>query len=120
MRILTAEHLEAWQQIDPENWRGIVSEIYDVFLAHELRKFAEIMEAWKIRDLEKISRVAHSLKSSCGNVGAEKAKTLLHEIEHLARHARSDDLRLPLRRLEEVFPQTVLALAALKEKIQAA
>jgi len=120
VKILSADHLRTWQQIDPENWRSIVDEIYGVFFDSELRKFGDIMEAWKLRDLERISRVAHSLKSSCGNVGAEKAKTLLHEIEHLAFHAREKDLRICMLRLQEVFPQTVVALAALREKIHAA
>ena len=75
--IFNEEVLFCWKNIDAENWKNLAKEVADIFLTNGPLQFNELHAAWKIRDLKKVERTSHMLKSSCGNIGGEKAQNIL-------------------------------------------
>ena len=67
-------------------------DLLETFLAESERQYAEIRGAWQAQDLEQLSRAAHSLKGSCGNVGATQLHSLCAELEQQARAGESAEL----------------------------
>lgn len=116
MKLHNAETLKQWQEIDAENWKVIVGDLLDLFLKSGPVQYAQLQEARTHDDLLSMSRAAHSLKSSCGNVGCERAQDLLYRIEKASKNGLKTEVSELLVELDGIF------LASLQEirKYQAA
>lgn len=110
--------LNEWQQIDPDNWRTMVSELIDLFLRSAQDKYEHLREAHQKRKWSDIADSAHALKSSCGNVGASRAQTLLNEIEHLATQKDIITISKKFKELQDVFPASIQALISFKDSLK--
>ncbi len=115
--ILDLKTLNEWQQIDPENWRTMVVELIDIYLSSASTRHKNLQEAWSQRNFKDVSAIAHALKSSCGNVGAVLAQTLLNEIEEALEEKDVTSCGRAIRELEEVFPASVKEVTRFKEEI---
>ena len=71
---------------DPELFRELV----ELFLTDTPARFADLESATADGDADAIQALAHSLKSSCGNLGALNLSNLFKEIETAARELRLD------------------------------
>jgi len=79
--LIDESKLLSWQQIYPEDWKNIVSEILELFLVTSKEQHDNLLLAFKNLDEKNLKSIAHSFKSSCGNVGALRAHHLLNQIE---------------------------------------
>ena len=59
-----------------------VAEILQLFLEDSVCRIAALGEAITRGDLEEVQRLAHALKGSCGNVGAERLRKTAWSLEH--------------------------------------
>ena len=81
-RNLEASVLLSWRELNPDGWQEVVGEIINIFLEHGPRQHGVLLKAHSRRDRQGIAAAAHTLKSSCGNVGAMRASRLLETIEN--------------------------------------
>lgn len=61
------------------------SVLYETFIADSEQKLQQLEQAFSLNDSESIRRLAHSLKGSCCNVGANKLADLCEVLENAAR-----------------------------------
>jgi HPt (histidine-containing phosphotransfer) domain-containing protein len=102
--------------IDPEKWSDLVenlgdslSEVVQIYLEDLPIQVQEILDAYKIQDLETLERTAHSLKSSSGIFGIQKMVHLCNTIEVAAR-TKDESLKEKLAELREAYPLIAEAL----------
>jgi HPt (histidine-containing phosphotransfer) domain-containing protein len=119
-KILNESTLAAWKEIDKDNWQKLVAEIATIFFEVGALQFSQLSQFWAIKDLEGIKKTAHSLKSSCGNVGAEEAHYLLDLIERAAEAGELDKLPELMGKLPAIFIESNALLRKYIQEYQAA
>ena len=69
-----------------KEWGGheLQRKMVDLFLTHARDRLDQIKEGVSVRDAAKAETGAHTLKSSAGNVGAQRVRALAQEAEALA------------------------------------
>jgi CheY-like chemotaxis protein len=87
--IIRFETLESIVSLDPSNGAGLLSRLIRMYESNSLELLQAIKASFAAEDAVALSKAAHALKSSSGNVGAERLAALCKQIE-LA--ARDDDL----------------------------
>lgn len=108
--ILNTNSFDNWKEIDSQNWHKYVGEIIQVFFDVGNKQYEELHNAKIKKNIKEIKRIAHALKSSCGNVGAEQAYDILDAIEKHEVNSITEFYTL-LDRFESVF---ILTLAELQ------
>ncbi len=83
--ILDHTVIESLRELDPEGECGLLSELVDLFLSDTPPRMKDLESALASGDAKTVEEVAHSLKSSCGNLGAARLATLFKEIEAFGR-----------------------------------
>ncbi len=73
--------LQELREIMEDDFDGLL----ETFLSESARQYAEANQAWSIQDFDQLRRAAHSLKGSCGNVGAQGLKETCEHLEYSAR-----------------------------------
>ena len=67
-------------------------QLLGTFLAESQRQFQQASAAWAEQDLGRLRATVHSLKGSCGNIGATPLSGLCADLEHAARHRQTADV----------------------------
>ena len=102
-----------WQDLDEavsEKLRHIggdqfVGELFNLFLDHAPIRIEEAVAGSHHGDFEMVERAVHSLRSSAGNIGAQRLQQLCSQIEILAVQKNSASLAPLIGQLEESFAQ---------------
>ncbi len=89
------------------------TELMDTFLSESVRQFAEARQAWQSSDLEMLRRHAHSLKGSCGNVGATELQSTCAALEHSARDELTADIPALIEQVSNQLETVSEAIRAL-------
>ncbi len=76
-----------------------VREILGVFLTEVPKRIEAIREGIASGDAKGVAFAAHSLRGSCGNMGAEEAESICGLIEERANAGHVEDLDAPAERL---------------------
>jgi two-component system sensor histidine kinase/response regulator len=118
-KILNIETLEAWQEIDSLGWQKLVREILDIFFQTSQQQYESLKHAFVQKDWEMVKSTAHTLKSTCGNVGAEYSHWILNEIENKALPEPAAAVEL-MNKLQPIYEQTIIYLSDYHKKLQAA
>jgi two-component system, sensor histidine kinase and response regulator len=94
-------------------WGGdvLVGKMVDLFMKNAPERHAEIRSGLEEADPKRVERGAHSLKSSAGNMGAERLRRLCQLVEDAGEHGRLDDARTLEPHLAEALEQTLQGLA---------
>ena len=97
-------------------WGGpdLQKKMVDLFLTHAQERLDQIREGVTTGDAVKAETGAHTLKSSAGNVGAQRVQVLARDAEALAEAGSMGDVEAMLPTLQEEFDA---ACTALKEVI---
>jgi HPt (histidine-containing phosphotransfer) domain-containing protein len=82
---------------------AFVRQMIEVFLDYAGKKIAEARAAQVAGNLGGVEKAVHPLKSSAGNVGAQRMQTLAVRIEDLAEQGQSETLCPLLSELEQAF-----------------
>ncbi len=109
----TIDELRALQAGGSPTFLG---ELIDLFLKELAQNMARLREALAGRDARAVERVAHTMKGSCGNLGAETLSALCAELHAAARTgdwARAEPLAA---RIEQEQGAVAAALEAEKSK----
>ena len=82
--------LDGLRELAGEDDPGLVAELIGLFLQDAPERIKDIERALSTGDLELLERAAHTLKSSCANVGALGLSDLCRRIEETARRRSTD------------------------------
>lgn len=101
-----------------EEWggEGLKKKMIDLFFTHGRERLEEIVEGVRADDAKKAETGAHTLKSSAGNVGAQRVQRMAQDAEAMAEAGEMKRLQGLLPALEEEF---VAACSALEEALEA-
>jgi HPt (histidine-containing phosphotransfer) domain-containing protein len=89
-------------------------ELVDLFLTDARGNFEALRDALDRADAEAVEHTAHTLKSSCGNVGAIPLSETCFKLEQLGRARRLDGASELLVSALDEFEQVCVALASEK------
>jgi len=95
--------LEGLRELQEEGEPDILEELIELFLADVPPQLVALREAVEAGDAHSVERIAHTLKGTCGNMGAVRMESICAQLEE---RGRSEDLAAaPVRvsRLEEEF-----------------
>jgi HPt (histidine-containing phosphotransfer) domain-containing protein len=80
--------LDALRSVDPSGGATLVPAVLRVFLESADANLHAVQEAFRARDSAQLSRAAHAMTSSCGNIGANTLARLYKGIEIASREGR--------------------------------
>jgi len=82
----------------------------ELFISYCGEKVAAARQAQKSGDWPGVAAAAHPIKSSAGNVGAEKVQDLATRLEQSAKQANASQVAIELTELEQAFATAKIAL----------
>lgn len=109
---ISMDALEAIGALDPTHGKELASRVIGVYRDNSVELIDVIFDAMSRGDREKIRTTAHALKSSSGNVGADRLVEMCRSIEIAARDNELEDMS---ERLMAVKQEHIQVLDALTE-----
>lgn len=100
-QILNTAALDQLQRLGLLNGSDVAPELIQVFRRDSEMRVATLKQAIADQDSTIIERTAHSLKSSCGNLGAERLQALCQAMETASKQGRLTGLDRTLLRVEQ-------------------
>ena len=94
--------------------------LVDLFFDLTPKRIQSMKDALKADDYNALTHAAHTLKTSCGTLGANEMQNTCIEIEKLAAMRAGAEIYVCLARLEQLFIYTSEALEPLRNLKQAA
>ena len=94
--------------LDDVDFREIVEE----FIQRTHEKFAEILEAWKEKDLQRLAQLAHWLKGAGGTAGFPMFTAPAKELELMAKDESLDEIPLMITEIEKIVVRLALDASA--------
>jgi HPt (histidine-containing phosphotransfer) domain-containing protein len=107
--VLDLETIATLKALGGSDEPDLFVELVDLFVTDARTHIAALRRALEQHDLRTLERTAHTLKSSCANVGAKAMSDLCAELEKLGRSSRIEGAE-----------QLVERTAAQYERVQAA
>ena len=104
--------LDRIRSLDSRNGSNVLEKIIEIFLHTAPESLDKLRTAIEAADSDTIRRAAHSLKSSCANMGATNLTNQLQELESRARDNALDDAAVRLAAIVDEFERVVNALQA--------
>ncbi len=93
---------------------AFLKQVIEIFEEHGQTSIAELCAAAQADDRESLRRVAHRLKGSCLNVGAQRMAQMLRSFEVLTgENASGDDTHVLLASLPDTLEETCKALKSI-------
>ncbi len=96
--------------LDQDNSANLVNSLIDMFFAAAEPSAKDMLEAARGNNAEKLGQIAHTLRATSGNLGAEACSLLCGEIEEMALYhsQKVSTLGVSLcRKLIEIIPETI-------------
>lgn len=87
--LLDSEMLNELKEIMEDDF----SSLLETFLVESEKQYKAVQAAWQNQNMDELRRAAHTLKGSCGNIGAMPLRDICEGLEHDARDAQTD--RIP-------------------------
>jgi CheY-like chemotaxis protein/HPt (histidine-containing phosphotransfer) domain-containing protein len=107
------EALQGLRALEEAGERGLVAEVVGQFLASTSGRLGSLEDAGRRSDFAATTQIAHSLRGSCGVVGARRMADLCNGLEEAADRGDADGCRRALDALERHWPEVRAALAPL-------
>jgi len=97
---ISSQTLEAIAALDPDGGKQLASRVIGVYESNSADLLKVLATALAANDEEQLRTTAHALKSSSGNVGAERLMTMCREVEIAARESKLDEMTAQLAALK--------------------
>lgn len=104
---LNMKQLDQVRDLDPSGGDALLHKILQTFLDTASESVCQIEQAVTQGDMESLRRTAHTLKSSCANVGADALSELFRKMEKTGRAGESAIARSLLDDMQCLYQQTV-------------
>ncbi len=107
--------LASLRELQEEGEPDILAELVEMFLEDAPRRLASLREAIQRGDAGEVERTAHTLKGSCGNMGARRMHELAADLQAIGASGDLSGAAERLDLLEEEFGRVRLALIEVSE-----
>jgi two-component system sensor histidine kinase/response regulator len=114
--LLDRSLLARLRELQEEGEPDILSELIELFLTEVPPQLVALREAAEAGDAHSVEWIAHSLKGSCGNMGAIGMETLCQELEQMGRAKDLTAAPARISRLEREFGRVRAAFVEELEK----
>jgi len=108
---ISLKALEAITELDPAHGKALASRVIDVYRENSEQLIDAMADALSQGDLDKIRTTAHALKSSSGNVGADRLAEICRNMEIAARDNEFQDMSDRLIAVRQEHSQVLDALS---------
>ena len=110
--LLDAKTLRSIRELTEPGESDFLDELIALFTSRSPGIIKDIFDAVAQRDNIKMSRSAHSLKGSCGNLGIKKLMLCCEKIEQLGVQGNVDEAALLLDDLEKTYALSARELSS--------
>jgi HPt (histidine-containing phosphotransfer) domain-containing protein len=110
--VLDPAAVQQLRALDSESGGGLVAELLELFEKGTPERVQRMREALASGDAKVVEREAHSLKGSCGALGAVELLELCAELERLARRGDLSDAPARIDGIEASFAAVRLEMIA--------
>lgn len=117
--LLDTGALKVWKDIDPSGWKAIVTELIEIYIRDTKDIQNQLVLARDRQNYSQIAGLAHTLKSTSGNVGAIAAHNLCAQIEQIANSPSPTPSLDLLSEMLSVIPSTIAQLESYLQNIKA-
>lgn len=99
-------------------WGGdeLLRKMIELFIQNTPKRMDQIRTGVAELDADAIEGGAHSLKSSCGNLGAERTRALAQRMEDFGEDSKFDEAKAILPDLEESYAATLKAMIRARDR----
>lgn len=105
--IIESSQLEALRELNEPGEDDIVSELIDIFISHSPDTINSLADAVKNKSRENVVKLAHKLKGSCANLGAEQMRRICQDVEENGNSLSWEDLEEKLSLIKESYDKVV-------------
>lgn len=112
--LIDMQVIENLKEIGGEDDPGLFIELIGIFLQDTPQRMDELRRGVDTHDLKLLERAAHTLKSSCANVGALTLSELCKRMEESARLGRAQEIPALYDESQRLWPRVESALRAVK------
>jgi HPt (histidine-containing phosphotransfer) domain-containing protein/signal transduction histidine kinase/DNA-binding response OmpR family regulator len=102
--------IQSLRELGGESDTGLLGELVELFNSDTPQRLERLIAAVDSGDFDEAGRVAHSLKSSCGNLGAVVMVELCRSIEHSCRDGSVDGVPSLVRESQSEYERVRTAL----------
>jgi HPt (histidine-containing phosphotransfer) domain-containing protein len=88
--VLDLEVVASLKALDDDGGDSLFLELIDLFVDDAAAQIRSLQNSLKCGDVRGVERSAHSLKSSCANIGARRMSQICFELEKLGRSGTLD------------------------------
>ncbi len=110
--VLDQSALDKIRAVDRKTGRGVLSKVVGIYLDHTPAELRALGAAVARKDAAAVAKLAHGLKSSSANLGAQTLAGLLKELEHRGRGEVLAEAPALFARIEAEFERVRPALEA--------
>ncbi|MDH3970105.1 MAG: response regulator, partial [Rhodospirillales bacterium] len=110
--VLDQSALDKIRAVDRKTGRGVLSKVIGIYLDHTSAELQALGAAVAREDAAAVAKLAHGLKSSSANLGAQTLAGLLKELEHRGRGEVLAEAPALFARIEAEFERVRPALEA--------
>jgi CheY-like chemotaxis protein len=100
---VSQEKITGFRDMEQESGRPVLDGIISLFIETTPPLFRQIRAAVAGNDAPRIGRLAHTLKGSCSNFGAERMRAACEKLEAIARDGDADVAGEALEQVEREF-----------------
>lgn len=112
--VLNLERVAALQELGDEN-TNLFGSLVEMFIEEYENSYSAMMVAHEGGDARALANVAHRLKGSSGNIGAERMASLCADIERTADAGDASGCGSKLECIETHFPDLLAALSVYRD-----
>ena len=110
LKIIDESQLEALRELNEPGEDDIVTELIDIFVSHSPQTIAQLKEGIQKQSRQDVNKLAHKLKGSCSNLGAELMKVKCQQLEENADIFEWDEINKRCGEIEAAYHQVVEVL----------
>jgi HPt (histidine-containing phosphotransfer) domain-containing protein len=103
--------IQSLKELGGDDEPSLLAELIELFTSDTPQRLARMLAAVESGDFDEAGRIAHALKSSCGNLGAVAMADLCRTIEHSCREGSVDDVPSLVQASRSEYERVARALA---------
>lgn len=117
MPVIDPKVMQELRDLQAAGAPGFLVELIDIFLKEQVQHLARLRKAFQDRDAAMLERVAHTMKGSCGNLGARELSKVCAELQGVARSADWERAGAMVTRIEQDAVTVETELRAEKTRV---
>ena len=114
--VVCREKISSFRQLEEESGQTVLVSVIDLFIERTPPMFREARRAVISNDAPRVARLAHTMKGSCSNFGAQR---MLAACERLEAAAVSEDIREGTGLVDEIEREFSFVRVALENELEA-